>query len=178
MPQIDPQSAIDALKAFSAQDKKKLRIILLGGLALHYYGMENRSTIDLDAEIEGDLEGVFNFLKSKKIPSDLSENISGWSVVAMPHGYRDRVSRVFQSEYLEVDILAPTDFVISKIRRFSEEDIEDALFVVKKYDLKKEDIAQAAKSAIAHSIKDTTLFLFQKNVDLFIKKLDASLQDD
>ncbi len=174
MSQLDPRSVIEALKTYAAQKKTPLRVILVDGPALHYYGMENRSTIDMDAEIEGDMEGVFGFLKSRNIPSDLSENISGWSVVAMPEGYRDRVTQVFRSEYLEVNVLSPSDFVISKLRRFSEEDIEDALFVVNKYGLKKEEIAHSAKSAIEGSVKDTTLFLFQKNVDLFIKKCDVS----
>ncbi len=170
MPQLDLDSVIHTLKAFSNREKKSLQMILLGGLALHHYGMEERSTIDIDAEVVGDLESLFHFLKSKKIPSDLSENISGWSVVAMPPGYRDRTTTLFQSEYLQIGVLDPCDFVVSKLRRFTETDIEDALFIVKKFGLRPEQIARSAEAAIAHSIKDTGLFLFKKNVDLFLKR--------
>jgi len=173
LPQLNLDSVIALLRGFSLKEKKPLRIILLDGLALHHYGMKNRSTIDIDAEVVGNLEALFHFLKSEKIPSDLSENISGWSVVAMPPGYRNRATRLHRSEGLEVSVLDPCDFVISKLRRFSEEDIEDALFVVKKYRISPEQIAQSAEAAIADSIKDATLFLFKKNVDLFLKKVSG-----
>ncbi|MBN4054435.1 hypothetical protein JYT87_01865 [Nitrospira defluvii] len=171
MPQINLNSVIETLKVFSLQEKKPLQLILLGGLALHHYGMKNRSTIDIDAEVKGDLESLFQFLKSRNIPSDLSENISGWSIIAMPPGYRERAKTLFQSEFLEVRVLDPIDFVISKLRRFSEEDIKDALFVVKKYRMGSDQISRSAETAIASSVKDTTLFLFKKNIDLFLKKV-------
>lgn len=171
MSQIDLNATIEILKTFSIREKKPLRLILLGGLALHHFGMENRSTIDIDAEVDGDLESLFLFLKTQKIPSDLSENISGWSVIAMPPGYRERAITLFKSEFLEVCVLDPSDFVISKLRRFTEEDIEDALFVVKKYAISADQVSESAEAAIAHSVKDTGLFLFKKNVDLFLRKL-------
>ncbi len=174
MSQLNLESVIELLKTYSLENKEGLQMTLLGGLALHYYGMENRSTIDIDAEVKGDLESLFHFLKAKNIPSDLSENISGWSVVAMPPGYRERAIQLFHSDILEVRVLDPLDFIIAKLRRFTEEDIEDALFVAKKYQIKSEQIAQSADSALAHSIKDTTLFLFKKNVELFLKKVNPN----
>lgn len=68
---VDLKSVIEMLNIYSEKEKRPLRVILLGGLALHYYGMKDRSTIDMDAEIEGDLESLFHFLKARKIPSDL-----------------------------------------------------------------------------------------------------------
>ena len=162
------------LSLYSEKEKKPLRVLLLGGLALHHYGMKGRSTIDMDAEIEGDLESLFHFLKARNIPSDLSENISGWSIIAMPPGYRDRAIRILQSDFLEVRVLDPTDFIIAKLRRFTEEDIQDALFVARKYQIKKNQIAAASHAAISNSVKDTTLFLFKKNVELFLKKVSQN----
>ncbi|NOY85519.1 MAG: hypothetical protein GXO96_11990 [Nitrospirae bacterium] len=172
MSPIDLNATIKKLEVFSRREKKPLHLVLLGGLALQHYGMENRSTIDLDAEVDGDLESLFLFLKTQGIPSDLSENISGWSVVAMPPGYRERAITRFKSEFLEVCVLDPCDFVISKLRRFTEEDIQDALFVVKKYAIQTDQVSRYAEAALEHSIKDTTLFLFKKNVDLFLKKIE------
>jgi len=169
---ITLKTVIDLLKTYTLEEKKQLKIILLGGLALACYGMKDRKTIDVDAEVDGDLESLFLYLKRQKIPSDLSENISAWSVIAMPPDYRDRAISIFHSPTLEVRALAPTDFVISKLRRFTEEDIEDALFVIKKYHLDSDQISLAANAAIQHSIKDTMLFLFKKNVGLFLKKMD------
>ncbi len=177
MSQIKLDATMEKLKLFSIQEQKPLHLILLGGLALDYYGMENRSTIDLDAEVDGDLESLFLFLKSQGIPSDLSENISGWSVIAMPPGYRKRVITFFKSEFLVICVLDPGDFVISKLRRFSEEDIEDALFVVKKYAIKADQVTRLAEAALEHSIKDTTLFLFKKNLKLFLKKIEEDAQN-
>jgi small basic protein len=133
--------------------------------------MRDRATIDVDAEVRADVQELFQFLKAKKIPSDLSENISGWSVVSMPPGYRDRSITIHQNPHLRVAVLCPLDFVISKLRRFTEEDIHDALFIVKKFSILAKEIERAAEEAIGHSVKDTALFLFQNNVGLFLNKI-------
>lgn len=171
MSQVDREKIIELLKEFAWTRRKSLEIILLGGLAVQYYGMENRATIDIDAEIKGDIEGVFTFLKSRNIPADIGENISGWSVVAMPPGYRERVIEIYGDEFLTVNVLDPLDFIIAKLRRFTEEDIEDALFVARKYNIKIEEIAKRAEEAIRNSPKDTALFVFRKNVSIFISNL-------
>lgn len=173
MSQVDLERVIEILKEFAWTMEKSLEIILLGGLALQYYGMENRATIDIDAEIKGDIEGVFNFLKSHNIPADIGENISGWSVVAMPPGYRERGIEIYGDEFLTVNVLAPLDFVIAKLRRFTEEDIEDALFVARKYNIRIEEIEKKAEEAIRNSPKDTALFVFRKNIGIFISKLQT-----
>jgi len=168
---IDLEKILELLKEFVWTRRERLEITLLGGLAVQYYGMENRATIDIDAEIIGDLEALFNFLKSKNIPADIGENISGWSVVSMPQGYRERVIEIYRDEFLTVNVLDPLDFIIAKLRRFTEEDIEDALFVAKKYNIKIEEIEKRAEEAIRNSPKDTVLFLFRKNINIFIALL-------
>ncbi|MBI4743987.1 MAG: hypothetical protein HY776_04110 [Actinobacteria bacterium] len=162
---------ISLLKEFTHNQKNELEIILVGGLALAYYGMENRATVDIDAEIEGDVSGLFNFLKSRNIPADIGENISGWSVIAMPPGYRERALTIDKDELLTVKVLSPVDFIIAKLRRFTEEDLADALFVAKRFDIKPADVQKAAESAIKGSPKDTALFVFRRNVGLFIEEM-------
>ncbi|MCL4478994.1 MAG: hypothetical protein M1381_07860 [Deltaproteobacteria bacterium] len=62
-------------------------------------------------------------------------------------------------------------FVIAKLRRATEVDIQDALFVAKKYKLKKEELRHISDIAIKNSPKDTSLFIFGKTVEHFLKKL-------
>lgn len=168
---IDLEKIVELFKEFAWTKRKSLEITLLGGLAVQYYGMGNRATLDIDAEIKGDVEGVFNFLKSRNIPADIGEDISGWSVVAMPPGYRERVVEIYRDEFLTVNVLHPLDFIIAKLRRFTEEDIEDALFVARKYGIGAEEIEKRAEEAIRNSPKDTALFIFRKNINIFISKL-------
>ena len=171
MSPIDADHLVTLLKQFTQEKETSLEIILIGGMALHYYGNKKRVTVDVDAEVKGDLEGLFHFLKKHHIPSDLSENISGWSVISMPADYQKRARVVFEESLLKIKILSPLDFIIAKLRRFSDEDIDDGLFVARKYKIEPEQVDKAAKTALENSIKDTALFLFKKNVQEFIKIL-------
>lgn len=162
------ERVIETLKEFTKANNADIELILIGGLALHYYGLKDRATIDIDAEVKGDIEGLFEFLKQKNIPSDMGEDIAGWSVVTMPPGYRERTIRIYKDEHLTVKVLHPLDFVVAKLRRATEEDLEDAAFVVKQFGLGPEEIKEAAERVIKASPKDTALFVFRKNVDLFV----------
>lgn len=171
MHQLSLENIIGILKEFVREKDAALHIILVGGLALQHYGMKDRATIDIDAEVKGEIEELFNFLKLKGIPSDLGEDLSGWSVVAMPSGYRERAITIFNDGKLVIKVLHPLDFVIAKLRRAMEIDLDDAVFVVEKFGLTVEDIEKSAEEAIANSPKDTTVFLFRKNVEIFVKRL-------
>ncbi len=170
---LELKKIIDLLKEFTIQSGNAIEIILFGGLSLHYYGLKERRTIDVDGEVKGDVEGLFNFLKSKKIPSDIGEDISHWSVISMPPGYRERAIEIYTDDLLTVKVLHPLDFIIAKLRRSTDEDIEDALFVAKRYNIRAKDIKEAADMAIENSPKDTAIFIFRKNIELFIKKINT-----
>ncbi len=172
MENLDIETIKEILREFVRDTGKKLELILIGGLALQIYGLKDRATVDIDAEVEkGDVFELYNFLKKKRIPADLSENISGWSVVAMPEGYRERAKIVIQDKNLILKILDPYDFVIAKLRRGTQEDLEDALFVAKKFNLNPEKILEHGKLAIRSSIKDTALFNFKNRLKLFVEEL-------
>lgn len=170
--QLDIEKIIELLGKFTEENKKALEIILIGGLALQHYGLKERATVDIDAEVKGDLEELFVFLKSKKIPSDIGENISNWSVINMPPLYRERAITIYKDGLLTVKVLHPLDFIIAKLRRFTDEDLEDALFVANKFNLRQEDVKGAANSAIENSPADTALFIFRKNIELFLAGMD------
>lgn len=51
MSQVDLPKIILLLKQFVAERGSHLDLTLLGGLALAHYGMRDRATIDVDAEV-------------------------------------------------------------------------------------------------------------------------------
>ena len=169
----DKETIINLLKQFVVEKKEPLELILVGALALPFYDVEFRFTYDLDAEIEtGNLEKLYYYLKSKGFESDLTENISGWSVISMPSGYRERSRIVYQDNLLTVRILSPEDFVMMKLRRGTNQDIEDALAVALKQKIKKEKLDLLFDKVLKESIKDTALFNFEQIYKVFIKLLE------
>ena len=122
----------------------------------------------MDAELGQDVEQVSAFLKQHGVPSNLSENISGWSIVSLPPGYRDRANVLYARENLRVVVLEPADFIISKLRRGTEQDFTDSEFVARRYGVTAQAIQMAA---VAASPKDTALFVFRKAVALFRQRL-------
>ena len=161
----------DLLDEYIRQTHCSLDLILIGGLALQAYGVHGRVTVDVDGELAGELEPLLEFLRSRQVPADLGENISGWSVVAMPPGYRDRTSVWHEEGKLRVRLLHPVDFVIAKLRRGTEQDLDDAQEVVIRFHLTSADIQIAADSAVQASPKDTALFAFRKTVDIFCQRI-------
>jgi len=166
------ENILNLLKQFVIEEKEPLELILVEALALPFYGVEFRFTYDLDAEIEtGNLEKLYHYLKSKGYESDLTENISGWSVISMPSGYKERSSIIYQDNLLTVRILSPEDFIIMKLRRGTNQDIEDALSVALKQKVKKQDLDKLFNKVLQESIKDTAIFNFKEIYKFFIDKM-------
>ena len=169
MSALTADQVIQLLTDYTRETGASLDILLVGALALQAYGYQNRLTRDLDAEVVGSVDTLTEFLSQHSIPADLTTNFSGW--VAMPPGYRDRATNLVHQPNLRVRLLAPVDFVISKLRRGTDLDLDDAAFVAKRYHLTSEEIRAATSAALTASPKDTALFLFNKTVDLFCKSL-------
>jgi len=144
----------------------------VGGLALQVFGMTDRVTVGLDGELVGDVNPLVPYLQKRNVPADLGENMSGWSVVAMPPGYRERTTVFHRDSGLTLRLLGAADFVIAKLRRGTDQDLDDAEFVAKKFSLEPSDIQASAERALAASPKDTALFLFNKTVEVFCQRLD------
>ena len=165
------RKVIELLEEYTQKNKSRLEIILIGGLALHFYGLHGRSTIDLDAEVRGEVEPLMKFLKKNKIPADIGESIERWSTINLLPGYRRRALPFYKQKFLVIKVLAPLDFVITKLRRFTEDDLHDALFVADKYRLSSSVMKKAGAKIIKSSPKDTALFAFKKNLDYFLRRL-------
>lgn len=113
MPTITSDRFIHLLEQFVQESGQSLGILLVGALALQAYGYHDRYTQDVDAELSGSLEPLMQFLDARHIPADLTQDIGGWPVVAMPPGYKERTSDLVRRENLRVQLLAPVDFIIA-----------------------------------------------------------------
>ena len=171
MSALTAEQVIELLTNYTRETGASLDILLVGALALQAYGYQNRLTRDVDAEVVGSIEPLTEFLRQHSIPADLTTNFSGWSIVSMPPGYRDRATDLVNHVNLRVRLLTPVDFVIAKLRRGTDLDLDDATFVAKRFHLAPDQIRSAAIAAVAASPKDTALFLFQKTVELFCESL-------
>jgi hypothetical protein len=170
---------ISVFKDIVIKTKEPLEIIIVGAQALVYYGVDYRITMDIDAEvIRGDVEKIYLELKNMGYVSDLSENISGWSVISMPKGYRQRTIEIYKDENLKISVLNPYDFILMKLRRGTNQDIEDALAVAVKNKISIEKLEDYFQSALESSIKDTALFNFKLIYNTFksllLEKLNTS----
>ncbi|MFN3479893.1 MAG: DUF6036 family nucleotidyltransferase [Thermodesulfovibrionales bacterium] len=148
---------------FKLKLKEPIEIIIVGGLAMQAYGLSLRKTVDLDGEIKASDESylkVIRELTKKSVVCNISDNLDRWGVIPMPDGYRERSTVYHQKTNLTVKILDPVDFVISMLRRGTEEDLQDAEEVVKHFNIRKSDIA--SRLEIISLPKDTESLLFKK----------------
>ncbi|GAB1722909.1 MAG: DUF6036 family nucleotidyltransferase [Nitrospira sp.] len=171
LPTITADRLLALLEQFVKTTGKPVDLLLVGALAMQCYGLRERYTNDVDGELTGPLEPLVTFLTGEGVPADLTQDISGWSIVAMPPGYRDRATELVSHPGLRIRLLEPVDFVIAKLRRGIELDLDDALYVVRRFQISRGAVEQAAAAAIAASPQDTALFLFRKTVELFCRQL-------
>ncbi|MBI4690244.1 MAG: hypothetical protein HY754_08270 [Nitrospirae bacterium] len=150
---------------------RDLRIILCGGLATIAYGLEERATLDIDAEVDADFKIIERLKKNIRFPAELSSDISRWSMIDIPNGYRDRAIPLtnVKTKNIKVFLLSPLDLIISKLRVFRDKDIQDAIFLIRKFKIKKGDLLKAAKQAISQSPPSTELLRFKKSIKYFLK---------
>lgn len=150
---------------------RDLRIILCGGLAAIAYGLEERVTLDIDAEVDADFKIIEKLKKNIRFPAELTTDISRWSMIDIPKGYRERAVPLttVKTKNINVFLLSPLDLIISKLRVFRDKDIQDAFFLIKKFHIKKSDILKASRQAIAQSPPSTELLRFKKSLRYFLK---------
>ncbi|MDH5667296.1 MAG: DUF6036 family nucleotidyltransferase [Nitrospira sp.] len=162
------------LRRYADSTGHSVDLLLIGGLAMLAYGHPSRATIDVDGELRGHVRSLAEFLSRYHIPSNLGQSISGWSVVAMPPGYRDRTTILIDEPSVRISLLAPVDFIIAKLRRGTDEDLTDAAWISARFHISADQVRTAADAALAASLEDTALFLFQRTVDRFCLTLDSA----
>ena len=145
MSPITTERLIDLLVEYAGHSGRSVDLLLVGGLALQAYGYRDRATQDVDGELIGDLDSLVAFLRNRGVPADLGENMSGWSVVAMPPGYRERASVWLDQPGLRLRLLHPVDFVVAKLRRGTDLDLKDAEFVARRFNVTPDAVRRAAE---------------------------------
>jgi Nucleotidyltransferase of unknown function (DUF6036) len=173
LPTLTLDQLVSLLTRYVTETGDTLDLLLIGALALPAYGIAGRATHDVDAEVAGPIGSLLDFLTRAQVPADLTQNFSGWSIVAMPPGYRDRSTMLVDRPNLRIRVLTPLDFVLAKLRRGTDVDLEDALLVAQQHRISAEDIRITAQSALAASPQDTALFLFRTTVELFCQNLSS-----
>jgi hypothetical protein len=92
----------------------------------------------------------------------------------MPPGYRERATVLLNEPGLRVTLLAPVDYVIARLRRGTEEDLADAAWVAARHHLAVPQVRAAAEAALAASLEDTALALFEHTVERFCRDLGSA----
>lgn len=172
MPPLTLDQLSTVLDAYVHQSGKTVDLLLVGALALQAYEVSDRATHDIDGELVGELEPLVHYLGEQGIPADLGETMSGWPVMAMPPGYRSRGCVVTDQPGLTIRLLAPIHFIVAKLRRGTDLDLDDATLVARRFNVSPDEGRATVEGAIAASPKDTAPFFFRETVDVFLAGLD------
>lgn len=159
------------LREYVDETGHRIDLVLIDGMAMLAYGHLSRATIDVDGELREGVRSLKAFLSRHNIPANLGQSLSGWSVVAMPPGYRDRATIMIDEPGIRLSLLAPVDFIVSKLRRGTDEDLTDATWIAERFHVTASQVRAAAEAALAASLEDTALFLFERTVDRFCQAL-------
>ena len=164
MSTLTTDQVITLLTDYTRQTAVPVDVLLVEALALQAYGYQHRLTRDVDAEVVGSFEALAEFFSQHHIPADLTSNFSGCSVVAMPPGYRERATDLVHHPHLRVRLLAPLDFIIAKLRRGTDLDLDDAGFVAKRFGITGEQVRGGGEAALLPLPKTRRCFFFERRL--------------
>jgi len=162
------------LSEFVTED---IDIYLLGGCALITLGA-SRATQDIDFEIRGasdeTIERIQQFCNDENIPVNFSEDAGMWGMISINN---NRNTALPYSDFgkINVRILDPLDMSIGKLERFTDIDVQDVIFLIKKFSMKPEELLTVWAKALNKSTKSEKVFLFRKQVESFIKTYSKKL---
>ena len=164
-------------KKLSELVTEKIDVYLLGGCALIILGA-SRTTQDIDFEIKGasdeTIERIQQFCIDKNIPVNFSEDAGMWGMISINNN-RDTALPYSDFGKINVRILDPLDMSIGKIERFTDIDVQDVTYLIKKFSINAEELLTAWARALNKSLKSEKNFLFRKQVESFIKTYSKKL---
>ncbi|OHC02620.1 MAG: hypothetical protein A3H23_09995 [Planctomycetes bacterium RIFCSPLOWO2_12_FULL_40_19] len=164
-------------KRLSELVTEKIDVYLLGGCALIILGA-SRTTQDIDFEIKGasdeTIERIQQFCIDKNIPVNFSEDAGMWGMISINNN-RDTALPYSDFGKINVRILDPLDMSIGKIERFTDIDVQDVTYLIKKFSINAEELLTAWARALNKSLKSEKNFLFRKQVESFIKTYSKKL---
>lgn len=155
-----------------------ITLIVTGGVARHFYDIP-RVTVDIDAEIEISDEEFLNIISAieqNKIIAHVDLNIDSWGMIPLPEGYKERAEFVFKDKNVTVKVMDKLDYLFSKLARGTEEDINDALEVIKKFNITSDDFEDRYK--LIKLLKAIETFNFIKRVKWFKEQAFGIKQDN
>jgi len=157
--------------------EEDIDIYILGGCALILLGA-SRTTQDIDFEIRGasdeTIERIQQFCNDKNIPVNFSEDVGMWGMISINNN-RDTALPYSDFGKINVRILDPLDMSIGKIERFTDIDVQDVTYLIKKFSINAEELLTTWAKALNRSVKSEKSFLFRKQVESFIKTYSKSL---
>ena len=157
--------------------EEDIDIYILGGCALILLGA-SRTTQDIDFEIRGasdeTIERIQQFCNDKNIPVNFSEDAGMWGMISINNN-RDTALPYSDFGKINVRILDPLDMSIGKIERFTDIDVQDVTYLIKKFSINAEELLTTWAKALNRSVKSEKSFLFRKQVESFIKTYSKSL---
>jgi hypothetical protein len=153
------------------------KVTLFGGLAVVAYGMTDRQTHNVNAEISAVPTEAFKVavdaLEKLGIPAYLTANASRWSMIDLPSGYRERTVLFRKVGDVTFHLPSPVDLIVSKIRVGRDRDIADSEYIAKRFGIRASEIRAAAESAVRNSPSSTEVPEFRNRLDLFEKTLEG-----
>ncbi len=182
MDESTAQDSIERVKKFvnflSKNTDENIEIIVVGGTAMSFYG-DYRTTTDIDAEILNCPEDLYKAslenLKENKIQFNIDEDFDSWGMVPMPSGYRERANLIYKEDNITVKTLEPVDFIISKLRRGADIDINDAEKIASRNNITEKAIRERASEI--EFIKTEETFWFKQRLEMFINEKIKLKQD-
>ena len=162
----------------SSHAEDNIEIIVVGGTAMSFYG-DYRTTTDIDAEIlncpEDLYKALLENLRENKIQFNIDEDFDSWGMVPMPSGYSERATLVYKERNITVKTLEPVDFVISKLRRGADIDINDAEKIISRNNITEKAIRDRVSEI--EFIKTEETFWFKQRLERFINEKIKLKQD-
>jgi hypothetical protein len=144
-----------------------ITLIVTGGIARHFYDIP-RTTVDIDAEIDcsdNKFLDIIEAIEKNKIIAHVDLNIDSWGMIPLPEGYKERAVFKFKDKNVTIKVMDKLDYLFSKLARGTEEDINDALEVIKKYNITSKDFEDRYK--LVKPLKALETFNFIKRVKWF-----------
>jgi Nucleotidyltransferase of unknown function (DUF6036) len=122
------------------QLKESLELHCIGGFALvFFYGLP-RTTGDIDYynAIPGDLNLEELAGENSALHKKYKIHLHRVAVMSLPEDYASRLSEMAMGEFKHLKLLVPDpyDYILSKLQRGSQKDLDDALYLFKARNLK------------------------------------------
>lgn len=121
------------METILAEKKQKIKIVVLGGLAIIAQGFRERATLDIDIAQNHDAAIFSKVCNALSIPVDV---ITVSSTVDLNHA---PTKNIFSGKHLILEAITAPDLIKLKLERFYKQDPDDIYAVIQKTGMAYED---------------------------------------